>query len=123
MPIERVLVREGQGSYQTVKTGNTVYIMGQTARDESGKIVGEGDIVAQLDQIYKNIERLVGLHGGTLHDIVKTTTYITDRSQMEAVGEFRRTRYGEDYPTSTSVIVTFPAPGVMVEIEAIAYIE
>ncbi len=121
MPIERLGRRRGM--HESVRTGNTVYISGQVATDENGEIVGKDDIEAQIEQVYKNLERHCRANGGTLRNIVKTTTYVSDGAYRAAIGQMRAAVYGDDPPTSTTVVVSFPGPDRLVEIEAIAYIE
>ena len=121
MPIERLGARGGM--HESVRTGNTVYISGQVAKDENGEIVGKDDIDAQNEQVYKKLDKHCRANGGTLRNIVKTTTYISDGSYRSAIGQARAAIYGADAPTSTTVVVSFPGPNRLIEIEAIAYIE
>ena len=111
-------------SHVTVKAGNTLYISGQVSADEHGNVVGEGDVQAQIDQIYKNLEIACRAHGGTLANIVKTNTYMTDMSCYEPVLNTRKEVYGPNLPTSTGILIPGLAkPEWLVEIEAIAWIE
>ena len=80
MPIERVNpdnVYHLKGLSATVKIGNTVHISGQIALDNDMNTVGD-DAATQLKQIYKNLDDLCRAHGGSLANMVKTITYITD---------------------------------------------
>jgi len=36
--------------------GRTVYISGQIALDKDGKVVGEGDMKAQAEQVFRNLQ-------------------------------------------------------------------
>src|SRR3954462_6268413 len=58
--------------------GRTVYLAGQVAFDSTGQVVGKGDFKAQAEQVYQNLRRALASVGGSLGDVVKTTTYITD---------------------------------------------
>ena len=127
MPIERLdpesLVKF-KGLHQTVKIGTTIYIAGQVAVDEKGNFHGQGNAEEQLVQIYKNLENACKAHGGTLTNIVKTTTYITDRAHFSAVSQIRQKRYGANAPANTTVIVAGLArPEWWIEIEGVASIE
>ena len=117
-----VRLGKGRGTHQTVRAGNTVYISGQVATDENGEIVGKGDIEAQLEQVYKNLERHCCANGGTLKNIVQTTIYLKDASYGNAA-RIARDHYEGECPTSTTILVDFPGPDRLVEIESIAYIE
>jgi enamine deaminase RidA (YjgF/YER057c/UK114 family) len=111
------------GLHQTVRVGNTVHIAGQVALDESGTFHGEGDVEAQVRQVYKNLENACRAHGGTLADMVKTTTYITDAAYFPAIGKARQEYYGENSPVNATLIVGLAKPEWLVEIEGTASIE
>ena len=54
---------------QAVRKGRQLVLSGQVALDESGEVVGEGDAAAQCQQIFRNIERLLGKGGDTDKEI------------------------------------------------------
>lgn len=126
MPIERVNpdnVYHLKGLSATVKIGNTVHISGQIALDNDMNTVGE-DAATQLRQIYKNLDDLCRAHGGSLANMVKTITYITDLDQYPAVSAAREEAYGDNPPANSTIVVSALAkPEWLVEIEGIAYIE
>jgi 2-iminobutanoate/2-iminopropanoate deaminase len=103
--------------------GKLLFVAGQTASDQSGKVVGKGDIKAQTQQVFANLKAVLEEAGGTLDDLVMTTTYIVDREYREGYNEVRRGIYKKDPPTSTLVIVTGLAdPDYLIEIAGIAVI-
>ena len=111
------------GFTAVVKAGNTVYIAGMVAQDENGNVVGEGDAEAQTRQIWHNIGVAVQAAGGSLADIVKTTTYVTGIEHGAAVRRVRGELFPENPPTSTLLVVSELAnPAYVVEIESIAVI-
>ena len=92
------------GFTAVVKAGNTVYIAGMVAQDENGNVVGAGDTEAQTRQIWRNIEVAVKAAGGTLADIVKTTTYVTGIEHGPAVRKVRGELFPSNPPTTRSVV-------------------
>ena len=111
------------GFTAVVKAGNTVYIAGMVAQDENGNVVGEGDAEAQTRQIWHNIGVAVAAAGGSLADIVKTTTYVTGIEHGAAVRRVRGELFPQNPPTSTLLVVSELAnPAYVVEIESIAVI-
>ena len=105
-----------------VKVGNTVYIAGQVSRGLDGRTVHVGDPEAQIRQVWANLEKAVKAAGGTLRDIVKTTTYVVGAENM---GKIRAVRADllppEGRPTSTTLLVAGLAdPDLLVEVEAVA---
>ena len=85
--------------------GRLLFIAGQTACDKNGKVVGEGDIEAQARQVFKNLSAVLEEAGGSLENLVMTTTYITDRKYREGYNRVRAECYKTSQPTSTLVIV------------------
>ena len=103
--------------------GKLLFVAGQTASDQDGNVVGKGDIKAQTTQVFANLKAVLEEAGGTLDDLVMTTTYITDREYREGYNEVRRGLYKKDPPTSTLVIVKGLAhPDYLIEIAGIAVI-
>ncbi len=72
----------------------TIYIAGQVAFDASGKVIGAGDMKAQSEQVFKNLEAALKAAGATFADVVKMNTYVTDMSQLAAVREVRSRYFG-----------------------------
>lgn len=111
-------------SYAVKKSGSPVFIAGQVAIDGEGRIVGEGDAAAQVEQVFDNLRRVLAACGGTLRDVVKMNVYVTDPSHRPAIAEARLRHFSPgEYPASTYVVVSALAvPQLLVEIEAVAII-
>ena len=111
--------------HHIVKVGDTVYIAGQVSRDMNGKTIHVGDAEAQTRQVWANLEKAVKAVGGSLRDIVKTTTYVVGRENLPAVRKVRLEvlQPAERRPTSTMLLVAGLAdPELLVEVESIAVI-
>jgi enamine deaminase RidA (YjgF/YER057c/UK114 family) len=103
--------------------GKLLFVAGQTASDQNGNVVGKGDIKAQTRQVFANLKAVLEEAGGTMDDLVMTTTYIVDREYREGYNEVRQGIYRKDPPTSTLVIVKGLAhPDYLIEIAGIAVI-
>src|SRR4051795_4479724 len=83
----------------------TIYISGQIAYDKDGKVVGEGDMKAQAEQVFKNLEAALTAAGAKFTDVVKMNTYVTDMDKAPAVREVRARYFGATTPASTLVQV------------------
>src|SRR5258707_14003128 len=59
-----------------VNRGTIVYISGQVSSDASGKIIGEGDFEAQVEQVFANLKIAVEAAGGVMADIVKLNYFL-----------------------------------------------
>lgn len=100
----------------------TFYISGQVALDDSGNIVGEGDMGAQARQVFENLHTALRSVGASFKDVVKLTYFIVDMSQMQTVREARDQYIQPEYlPASTAVEVRRLArEEFLLEIEAVA---
>jgi enamine deaminase RidA (YjgF/YER057c/UK114 family) len=104
-----------------VRAGNLLFISGLTAGDESGKIVGPGDIVAQTRYIFEKLAKLLAAAGGGFEHIVQTTEYVTTTENYGGTAEVRREFFRGRFPTATGVIVAgLLREGALIEISAIA---
>lgn len=122
-----VRMQQGKAAYSHVVTvngpGKTVYIAGQLARDVEGNLVGKGDIRAQMEQTFKNLDLCLKAAGATWADVVKTNTYVTDYVEFSKHSDVRIRYLGVATPTSTTVQISRLAdPDAMVEIEMIAVV-
>ena len=111
-----------------VATGTrTVYLAGQVARTADGEPVGAGDLAAQVEQAFLNVNTGIEAVGGTFADVAKLTVYVVDWSpeKMEALGEgaFRAMgAIGTDAvrPITLIGVAALGEPDLLVEIEAVA---
>ena len=93
-----------------VKSQETLYIAGQVAVDADGNLVGLGDVVAQVRQVYENIGAVLESAGATFSNVVQFTTYLSSR---DLIGPFMAERnkivdklYPDgDFPPSTLLII------------------
>ncbi|WP_420346989.1 RidA family protein [Pelagibius sp.] len=101
--------------------GQTVYLKGQVALDPEGRVVGKGDMPAQLRQVLENIQAVLAHVGGTMADIVSLTQYVTDIEAFMAAGAIRKEFFAAPFPATTTVeVARLYDPDLMVEITAIA---
>src|SRR3954451_206134 len=101
----------------------TIYISGQIAFDKDGTIVGAGDMKAQAEQVFKNLEIALTAAGAKFSDVVKMNSYITDMSKLQAVRDVRVKYFSDTAPASTFVEVKgLVRPELLLEIEVIAVV-
>ena len=126
MPVEHIqptTLRSNQNRYShVVKIGSWVIIAGQGPSDLDGNT--PSNPAEQVDNAYRNLTAAVESVGGKLTDIVKTTTYVVGRDHFDAIQAARGGRFGDKPPTGTVVVVSGLArPEMLIEIEAVAYVE
>jgi len=102
----------------------TIYISGQIAYDKDGKVVGApGDMKAQAEQVFKNLEAALTAAGAKFSDVVKMNSYITDMSKIQAVRDVRAMYFKDVSPASTFVQVAgLVRPELLLEVEVIAVV-
>jgi enamine deaminase RidA (YjgF/YER057c/UK114 family) len=108
-----------------VKVGDTIWVAGQGGLSKDGRVIAPGDIEAQTRQALRNVQEILGKAGATLADVVKVTTFITNRS-ARMVAKYDRV-FGEFFPTAcpTSTLVEVKSlvlSEMLVEIEAVAVV-
>jgi enamine deaminase RidA (YjgF/YER057c/UK114 family) len=105
----------------TVEPRELIFVSGQLSRDNEGRIVGAGDMRAQLRQTLENVKAALEAAGASLSDLVRTNTYVTDIDEYFKHTDVRMEYYNHAMPTSTTVEVRRLAQlELMVEIDAIA---
>ncbi len=127
MPIER-LQPAGVAPHPmftpVVRTGPTVYLAGQVARNAAGQLVGPGDITAQAHQVFQNLRAALAAAGAGFEHLVRITIYLTDVRHREPFNAVQRTHLTANLPASTLLIVAGLAqPEYLVEVDAIASLE
>ena len=100
-----------------------LFLAGQVAYDKDGGVAHRGDFKAQAREAYKALKALVEAQGGTLANIVKLNTYLTDIRYRADLVPVREEFFGKKGPASTLVAVTALAhPDWLIEVEAIAIV-
>ncbi|MEO8972769.1 MAG: RidA family protein [Ktedonobacteraceae bacterium] len=110
-----------------VTGGMLLFLAGQTASDAEGQIVAPGNLVAQYEQVLRNLQTVVEAAGGTMQDIVKITIFVSDRdsylAQLKPLGNVHKAFFGNYYPaTALLEISRFYQDDALIEIEGIAVI-
>ena len=90
--------------------GRVIHMTGQVAWNSDLEIVGVGDVGAQTEQCFRNIETLLSAEGGTLDDIVSMTIYFTAPGQRPAISEVRNRAFA---PGRAPVSIYIQAAGLV----------
>jgi enamine deaminase RidA (YjgF/YER057c/UK114 family) len=101
----------------------TIYVGGQNAVAADGSIVGKGDLAAQTEQVYANLETVLRAAGATIHDVVKWTLYVVQGQDIRPGFAVSQRVWGQNQspPAITMAFVAELAhPDFLVEMEAIA---
>lgn len=105
---------------QGIRDGDTIYTSGQGPIDPATGEVVDGDIGAQTARTLENLDAVLAAGGGSLDDVVKTTIYVADMADYDAINETYAERMRQPYPARSAVEVgEFPVE-IGVEIEMVA---
>ena len=89
----------------------------------SGGVDRPGDFLTQARNVFGAVKAHVEAAGGTLENVVKITTYVTDIRYRLDFRTVRDEFFGERGPASTFIDVgSLSHPDYMIELEAIAVI-
>ena len=110
-----------------VKKGRLLQISGQSSVDHiTGVPVGGYDIVAQTEQAYSNIARIMEEGGYSMDDILNTIEWVAPNGMMDyrKVGEVRRKYFGDRFPSATGISMhqILGRPEQLIEVTAVAVV-
>ncbi|MGZ8191948.1 MAG: RidA family protein [Methylobacter sp.] len=112
------------GTYsQAVKVGQIVYLSGQIPLVPESMTLVEGDISAQITQVFNNLKAVAIAAGGDLSDIVKLNVFLTDLSHFLIVNEIMGNYFHEPYPARAAIGVAALPKAAAVEMDAIMHLK
>jgi len=105
---------------QGVRDGDRIFVSGQGPIDpESGEII-EGDVQDETRRTLANVDAVLRAADASLDDVVKTTVFVRDMDNYDAVNEVYAEHFSEPYPARSAVEVADLPVDIEVEIEVIA---
>lgn len=105
---------------QATKLGDFVYLSGQLGIDpETGELAG-ATMKEQAEQAMKNIGAVLAEMGLRYDHIMKTTIFVKDLNDFDALNEVYAGFLEEPYPARSCVEVSNLPKGALVEIECLA---
>ena len=109
------------GAYSPgLRVGDFVFVSGQgPINPATGELAGDA-IEAQTAQVLENIKSILEAAGASMADVVKTTVHLSDMSLFSRYNAVYSTYFPDPKPTRTTVGSVLP--GILVEIDAIAYV-
>jgi 2-iminobutanoate/2-iminopropanoate deaminase len=105
---------------QAIELGEWLFCSGQIGLDPGTGTMVKGGVQAETRRALENLNAVLQAAGVWLDDIVKTTIFLVDLREFEAVNRI----YGEylraPYPARSTVQVAALPRGARIEIEALA---
>ncbi|MCX7106124.1 MAG: RidA family protein [Methylococcales bacterium] len=112
------------GTYsQAVKVDRTVYLSGQIPLVPETMTIIDGDITAQITQVFDNLKAVAEAAGGDLSDIVKLNVFLTDLSNFLLVNEIMGLYFQEPYPARAAIGVAALPKNVGVEMDGVMFLK
>lgn len=110
-----------RGAYSAaLRAGQFIYVSGQSSRDGNLRIVGS-TIEDQTRKTIENIAAILGDADADLGHVVKATVHLSDLGDFQRYNAIYEQIFPEPRPTRTTVGSVL-APGVLVEIDVVAYV-
>ena len=109
---------------QAIVGGGFVHCSGQVALDPAtGKLVGEGDVEAQAEQVLTNLAAVLAAAGTSFQRVVKCTVYLANMNDFTKVNAvYARHFSGDEPPARATVQVSRQPKDALVEIDCMALV-
>ena len=105
-----------------IVAGEFVFASGQVGFDpKTGQMVA-GGTAEQAEQVLLNLKAVLEAAGSSLAHVLKTTVFLADMNDFNAMNEVYRRHFKEDPPARTTVQVARLPANARIEIEAIALV-
>ncbi|MDT4965675.1 MAG: 2-iminobutanoate/2-iminopropanoate deaminase [Acidobacteriota bacterium] len=105
---------------QAVKTNGLIFASGQIPLDpQTGQFV-EGGVAEQTHQVMRNLEAVLNAAGANLQSVVKTTVFLADMDDFQAMNEVYGQYFSANYPARATVQAARLPRDARVEIDLIA---
>lgn len=113
--------RRPGGAYSPgMRVGDFVFVSGQGPKNpQTGQIAGD-TIEEQTAQVLDNVRAVLEAGGATMADVVKVTAHLSDLALFDRYNAVYATYFPDPKPTRTTV--GSQLQGILVEIDAIAYV-
>ena len=115
----------GYSHVTVVAPGRLVFLAGQCPLDATGALVGDGDLLAQVDQVVANTLVALQAAGAGASDVVATTIWVVAERREDLAAVWSRLRASSlaDAFTTASTLVGVSLlgfPGQLVELDVVA---
>jgi 2-iminobutanoate/2-iminopropanoate deaminase len=104
---------------QAIRVGGFVFTAGQVGAEPSSGALADG-VAAQADRALRNLAAVLAEAGSSFDRVVKTTIFLTDMGDFQAVNEVYASHLAPPFPARSTITVKALPKGALVEIEMIA---
>jgi 2-iminobutanoate/2-iminopropanoate deaminase len=112
---------KAMGAYSpAIKAGNLLFVSGQIPINPTTNELVGGDIMAQTEQVMRNLGALLRAAGVGFEHVVRTTVFLADLDDFADMNEVYSHHVGAPPPARATVQVARLPRGVKIEVDAIA---
>jgi 2-iminobutanoate/2-iminopropanoate deaminase len=109
-----------QGQIVDLAGARLVYTSGQIALDPATGDLVAGGVREQTERVFANLSAVLAGADCGLDDVVKTTVYLADMQEFQAMNEVYARHFGDAPPARTTIAAAGLPKNARVEIEAVA---
>jgi enamine deaminase RidA (YjgF/YER057c/UK114 family) len=104
------------GYARAVVEGGWIFVSGTTGFDYATMTISD-DVVAQCEQVLRNIEAALTEAGATFADVVRVRYILPRREDFEPCWPLLKARFGAIKPAATMIVAGLSDPRMKIEIE------
>ena len=105
---------------QAVVANGMAYLSGQIPLDPATNQLIQGGIAEQTERVFENLKAVLEACGASLATVVKTTVYLKDMAEFQAMNEVYGRYFTENTPARATIQAAKLPRDVSVEIDCIA---
>jgi 2-iminobutanoate/2-iminopropanoate deaminase len=113
---------QGAPYSQGIRFGDLIFVSGQLAIDPETNELVDGGIAEQTEQVMQNLSAILEEGGSGLKQLVKTTIYLADLGDFQAMNEVYGRYLGPEPPARATIQAAALPSGALVEIEAVGHL-
>lgn len=100
-----------------------IFVSGQGATDPATGTLAGDDVERQTEQCLKNVQAILQAAGSSLQYVLRCGVFLLDMREFSKMNAVYSRMFGDHRPARTTVQVAgLPGEGLLVEIDAIAYL-
>lgn len=102
-------------------SATTIFVGGENSVDETGQLIGAGDVSAQTTQTMEHLRAALAAAGASVHDIVLLSVQLVAGADLgSAYPAAAEALAGATPPVTVSMVSALAVPGALIEVSAIA---
>lgn len=105
---------------QAIRAGQLLFVSGQIALDPATGELVEGGIEAETRQVLRHLDAILREAGATFRSVVRTTVYLKDLTEFQAMNAVYATCFGDPAPARATIQAARLPRDARVEIDLIA---